>query len=530
MSLLILFLVLMIIPYSYLSITTDHKFYSPDETANYVFTKNFIETNSLKIPVEINKEVNNVIFPRSVNVYNGFYVPMSFLGLPIFYGLIGKVIGLKAIIFLTPILSLLSVFLFFLIVREIFDKNIALVSAILLLLNPIYWYLAGKAMLHNNLFLFLVIAGLFLLLKAQKEEKTIFYTISAICFGFSIWTRTSEIVWVGVLLLLFYWYHRKNVKGLNALVFSVGFCGMVLLLFVANYLTYDNVFRSGYSSLESTVQTPLISIIKQIFLPFGFNVKHLVFHVWEFFVKYLWFITIPAIWYMLKCAREEKADTKKFYLVTTIFLTLYLLVYYGSYWPWGEYGQPMEPQILIGSPHFRYWLPIFIFSIPFLAQFLVEGIPYLYKFKKTAKGISIVIVIILLLVFSFSNVYYSTQEGWLKMKVDIQDFRPRIEKISALVETNAVLIVPDWADRIFFPEHLVIHSWGDKRIYANDSYQEVAKLLKKGPIYYYSADSNEDIDSLSSTIKKYGLSLIFVEDIFKGEKLYQVTYDRAENN
>src|SRR3989339_151085 len=174
-KLLILFIVVMIIPYCYLSFTTDHKFYSPDETANFVFTKQFIEHSNLNIEIPLNRAVNNVIFPRSVNVLNGNFVPMSFLGLPVFYGLIGKIIGIDLVTFITPILSLIGVFLFYLIIKEVFDKNIAFLSGLFLLFNPVYWYLGGKAMLHNNLFVFFIILGLCLLLLALRRKNIFLY-------------------------------------------------------------------------------------------------------------------------------------------------------------------------------------------------------------------------------------------------------------------------------------------------------------------------------------------------------------------
>lgn len=509
-----------------MSLTTDQKFYSPDETANFVFTKQFIEHSNLNILITLNKTVNNVIFPRSVNVLNGNFVPMSFLGLPVFYGLIGKIIGINLVTFLTPLLSLIAVFLFYLIIKGIFNKNIAFISGLLLLFNPVYWYLGGKAMLHNNLFVFFVILGLWMLLLALRKSNIILYGISAIIFGASIWTRTSEIVWVGLLILIFYVVNRKNVRYRDLIIFIIGFCGMLGLLLFVNHSVYNNIFRSGYSSLENNSKTGLSSLLAQIVLPFGFKIRIIIFHIWEFFIKYIWFITLPALWGFIYFSKRGLSNLQKAYLYSTGLISIYLLSYYGSYWPWGEYGQPSTPEVLIGSPHLRYWLPVLIFLTPFVAIFIIEVLPRLFKSKKTLSLMIPAVFLTLLICFSVSTVFYNPQEGFIKIKNDISEFKPQIEKVNSLVENTAIIIVPDWADRIFFPEYQVIHSLGNKKVYGGDSYMEAAKLTHSVPVYYYSADSDKDIATLSHILKEYKINLKFISEIYKGVKLYQFNYEQ----
>ena len=61
---------------------------SPDENANFVFVKHFIQYNDLKIPFESNPE--NIIRPRSVNILNSDYVPGSFVGLIILFHAVSR--------------------------------------------------------------------------------------------------------------------------------------------------------------------------------------------------------------------------------------------------------------------------------------------------------------------------------------------------------------------------------------------------------------------------------------------------------
>jgi 4-amino-4-deoxy-L-arabinose transferase-like glycosyltransferase len=531
-SLLVLFIILMITPYCYLAITTDHKFYSPDETANFVFTKQFIENSTFSIETQINTEVNNAIFPRSVNVTDGNFVPMSFLGLLIFYGLAGKLFSIYIVTFLTPLLSLLGVFLFFKVIDSIFNKNTALFASLCLLFNPIYWYLAGKSMMHNNLFVFFIILGLWLLIKALSEDrfKTIFFSLSAIVFGVSIWTRTSEIIWVGILLLIFYIVNKKMIQGKYFFLFLSIFCIMIGALFAINYSIYSSLFRTGYSSLEGQANNSIIALFQQILLPFGFSLKNIGFHIWEFFIKYLWFLTLPGIWGIILFSKIKKTSLQKSYLLSTILISIYLLIYYGSYWPWGQYGQPSEPEVLIGSPHLRYWLPILVLSLPFIYIFIEKVLPKLFSYIKEKKVILVSLIIFFSILISFSThqVFYSPKEGYVKIKNDIEDFSPRLEKVSELIEPDSIIIVPAWADRVFYPEYDVIHSLGDKLIYQNNIYDEVKKLAELRPVYYYSANSDQDITSLNNTeFIPRNLVLVEVLPIFKGEKLYKLsTYEQ----
>lgn len=518
----------MIIPYSYLSLQTDHKFYSPDETANFVFTKQFIEHSTFTIDTPINEVVNNSVFPRSVNVTNGKFVPMSFLGLLILYGLVGKVFSIYIITFLTPLLSLLGVFLFYKIIDSIFNKNTALFSSLCLLFNPIYWYLAGKSMMHNNLFVFFLILGLWLLIKAisLNRFKTLLYILSSVVFGLSIWTRTSEIIWVGILLLVFYVLNKKMIQGKYFILFLSVFIVMIGALFAINYSIYNSLFRTGYSSLEGQSSNSIITLFLQIFLPFGFSLKNIAFHVWEFFIKYLWFLTLPGIWGILIFSKLKKTPLQAAYFLSTILISLYLLIYYGSYWPWGQYGQPAEPEILIGGPHLRYWLPILLLILPFIYIFIEKVLPKLFSYLKEKKVvmISIILFFSILVSFSANQVFYSPKEGYVKIKNDINDFFPRLKKVSLQIEPNSVIIVPAWADRVFYPQYDVIHSLGDKLIYGANIYDEVKKLTTLRPVYYYSANSVEDIDALNqSEFIPRDLILTEVVPIFKGEKLYKLS-------
>ncbi len=74
---------------------------SPDENANYYFSRLVAEESTLKKYEPLNENIDAIVHPRSVNVNRDNYlVPGSFLGLPIIYGIIGKIFTPNIIIFL----------------------------------------------------------------------------------------------------------------------------------------------------------------------------------------------------------------------------------------------------------------------------------------------------------------------------------------------------------------------------------------------------------------------------------------------
>lgn len=517
------FILCMVYPYFYLSIHTQ-KFYSPDETANFVFTKAFIESNKLYLEEPLNQEVGNILLPRSVNINGEKLVPQSFVGLPVILGLIGKVITIKYIVFLNPTLALIGVLLFYFLIKRIFNENIALLSSLLILFNPVYWYLGGKSMMHHSLLIFLLLDGLLILFQAKDKRSTLLYIVSAFFFGLTIWVRTSEIIWIGLLLLSFLIIFRTEIRKKDFFSFLITLTLMVTILLAINYSIYNFIFRTGYNSLESPTSFGALSLIGQVFIPFGFNVKILWFHFSEFLLKYSWLSTLPGIFGITYYAKLKKTKEQLYFLIISIICSIYLVLFYGSYWPWGQSGQPTEPQIMIGAPHLRYWLAILLFLSPFIIIFLTKVIPQIYKIKSTKLPVIIVTLFIsITLLFSINQVFYDPHEGFLKIKQDIQEFSPRLDRVTEIVEKDSILVVPDWADRIFFPEFKVIQGIDDELVHSGNVYKKLPIVLNQHPVYFYSAHSEEDIQQINKIeLNQLQLKLEKVTEIYKGEKLYKL--------
>ena len=100
------------------------KFFSPDENANYVFTKLYQESNQLYIFEKYNMIASDVIHPRSYFSHEGNLKPLSFLGIIIIYGDLAKIFGQAIIPFLTPLFAALGLLFFYLLMSSLlFSKS-----------------------------------------------------------------------------------------------------------------------------------------------------------------------------------------------------------------------------------------------------------------------------------------------------------------------------------------------------------------------------------------------------------------------
>jgi asparagine N-glycosylation enzyme membrane subunit Stt3 len=152
------------------------KWTSPDETANYFFSKRFSETGQLAYFDQAAIIGDNLVMPRSLRSDFGWVKPVSFLGIILTYGSIGAQLGVGVIPFLTPFFAALGIIIFYLLVSRIFEnQRVGLVSSFLLASFPVYIYYTVRSMFHNVLFIVFLLIGAYLLLLAlgAKQKRNI---------------------------------------------------------------------------------------------------------------------------------------------------------------------------------------------------------------------------------------------------------------------------------------------------------------------------------------------------------------------
>lgn len=191
------------------------KFTSPDETVNYYFAKLYAEKSELRLYEPLNPEVGGIIYPRNAFAEGDYILPGSFLGLPFYYGLTGKIFGNWIILFITPFLAVLGAVFFYKLLKKIFPEKIAFLSALLLFIQPVYWFYSAKGMWHNVPFLSLLMVGLYFLTKLA-EKKPLDYFFSGLFLALALAFRSAEAVYAAPILfvLVILFWHKISKKYL----------------------------------------------------------------------------------------------------------------------------------------------------------------------------------------------------------------------------------------------------------------------------------------------------------------------------
>jgi len=140
----------------------------------------------------------------------GFYI-LSTLSMVFF--------GLKdyAVLYTSAFFGALSVWLVYLIVKGVFDRNTALLSAFLLAVSP-YHIIYSRSAYANASAAFFILCGIYFYLKSVDSEKTVFMVFSGLCLGYAVTCHPSQL-WVAAIFLIDLLFFRK-IKRLIVLASS----------------------------------------------------------------------------------------------------------------------------------------------------------------------------------------------------------------------------------------------------------------------------------------------------------------------
>jgi hypothetical protein len=534
--------------YSFLSFTSASgnvvRLNSPDETANYFFARTYAASGAIGYTEQLLEASKGVVHPRSMTTAGDRVVPVGFLGLAVLYGVIAKLVGSAGILFLTPFLAVLSAFLFYLFLSHIFARRVAALSAVLLLIHPAYWYYASRGMLPNVLFIDLLLAGALFLVMAYKKNHALFYLLGGFFVGLSLTVRLSEIIWVfsAIALAAVCMLGRRLVIATPLFVLG---CALPLAgLFLMNTSVYGHPFIFGYQSAATyesaasfdrvialisssdwqkigELKSELGGMFAQLrayAFPFGFDPPTFTKHFQQYGVGMFWWFTLPAIFGVLLTLRRGLYE---FFLERKRGLLLFLLISGGvGYWLVAFYGSwvffdNISEEVTIGNSYVRYWLPLYLLSIPFVATTFVS-------FLRGGRGrLSRTLIacatVIVMMFFSGKAVLYEYRDSIFPVAENIRSYHRSAAWIVQMTEPDAV-IFSERSDKNFFPERKVAQSFPN--LAERDL---VPPLFDRVPVYYYSMWTPEDAAYVSRRyFAEYELKLEPVALFERGERLYRV--------
>lgn len=523
--------------YSYLAIYATRSgntiLNSPDETANFLFIKRMASSQDLYIYEPLNQNIDPIVKPRSVNVYNNNLVPGGFLGLILIYGIIARVLGTGIVLYLTPIITAITVFFFYSIIKRIFNSSIALFASILFLSHPAVWYYSARGLLPNIVFVdFLIIGFYFLSIKQDikrfangsclREIKQVFIIIfSALFIGLAISIRPSEALWIFVSLFIYVIFHRKKIRISQVITFLFVMFLIFIPTFYYNYKIYGSFLNTGYfaspneflpAEFYRVENHPILTAFISFFMPFGFNLKALIKNFYYYFIWIFWYLSLPAILGFILCMKKNIRDRLKTkYLIFSVLVFLFYIIYYGS---WQVYDN-ISKEVTIGVSYVRYWLPIFVISLPFIA-FFFNNISKSLKTKRV-KISFLFFCFIVFFVLSSYTAFWGTNESLAQVRKNLVQYNAISKQVSQLTENDAVIIT-ERSDKIFFPMRKVID-------YSNTDiplFENLEILHTRAPIYYFTNLSAYDIDYLNEKKLPKGLRFELKQPIENDYFLYQL--------
>ncbi|MBI5022912.1 MAG: hypothetical protein HZC05_01965 [Candidatus Magasanikbacteria bacterium] len=282
----------------------------------------------------------------------------------------------------------------------------------------------------------------------------------------AIYVRPSEIVWLSALGAAWLIAARKAWSWREYFFCGVGLALTAILFFATQTAFYGSALASGYvrPTIDGaggiiTAGPQGIGLINAIFLPFGWRSLNILRNVWAYFFSLfvVWtFLAVIGLGLSMlvllrhrlsknsHCERSEAIS----YIIVFLLVSIYLLIFYGS---WQFYDNLLRVPS-IGTSYVRYFLPIYVFGLPFLSFFLL----WLWQ-RKIIFKIAAAVLFLALIINSFSAVF-APLEGLSAVKATVTQYSKWQEKIYALTESNAV-IVTRYADKYLFPERKIIPGW-----------------------------------------------------------------------
>jgi hypothetical protein len=555
------------------------KWQSPDETANYTFAKIYAETSKISFFEKYNLIADDIIHPRSMRSDFGEVKPVSFLGIILIYGAMAKILGTALIPYFTPFFGSIAIIFYYLLIQKIFGRKNALISSFLLTFFPVLLYYSARAMFHNVLFISLfVIGAYFLVLASEKRLGRYGYLNYFFCFiagsalGGSLMARTSELIWVGPVLLILWMLNIKRFHPAKALIFLVSLAIFMLPMFSWNYYLYGSAFRGGYVEMNTAITNitqgvselksnstnteikPIqkyLKVLKDNLFYFGINFHQSKNAFNNYFVKmFAWLFYLSVLGAVI-LALNRHYWKKRYgaFIISWLLSSVILIIYYGS---WRFNDNPDPSRATIGNSYTRYWLPIYLGAIP-LASLSLMRLSSAIVFFKVREGeitgqswpkklkrqfsylrpgvfrFGVLSIAILLLILNFSAfTLYGSEEGLFYSYYNQLQGKSEYDKIIDSTEENAV-IVTFYYDKIVFPQRKVIignlNDVNMNKIYST--------LAKKMPVYYLHFKLNKnDIDYLNqSRLADLDLKIKNTTTLSKSFGLYQLEYSpKADDN
>jgi hypothetical protein len=179
----------------------------------------------------------------------------------------------------------------------------------------------------------------------------------------------------------------------------------------------------------------------------------------------------------------------------------------------------------LGTSYLRYWLPIYIISLPFLAMAIAQTARLAGLMVKDKIGVQIIKIsvsaglIILLLWPSVNLVTRETDESLFLLK-NLNENRIKSELINKIVKEEDIVIMYKQADKIFFPARKKLIT----ELAVAADYLAVKRLSRLRDIYYYTFAPASTVEFISRRdFEPYGLKITEGKRVLGQDWIYKIS-------
>jgi len=472
-------------------------FNTPDETANYFFADHLVETGKITVPEERNKLTSDLslVHPRSTTVVDNQLAPGSLLGFILLLESFGRVLSPAVVPFVVPLLAIGGLLTLYSLVKRWFGQSMAWWAIFFVAIMPGYWYYHSRSLFSNGAFVDLIIIALWYIQRHIDRQKWVDLLIGALFVGLALTLRTTELIWVLGLVGIFTasqlpWRRWPLVGGLIGLGIGASFVPILQL----QQATYGSWLSTGYvpAGIEQVGEGGYwaVTLIKQFFLPFGFDISSIAYFVYQYVVKLHWWPVLLAscglALLMMKIIKQEVITNQwKIYLALAGFVSTFIFIYYGSWF----FFNNLSGLALIGSSQVRYLLPVYIMLAPLMAYFvtiLLQAVP-----TRRMQIVSGGVIVGLTLFFSIHTVVFAGSESLTAVYHTVRDYH-QIQQLTVTMTEDDAVIVTSYNDKVFFPSRGVITYWREPHFIAS-----IQQLATVHPVYFYIIDKENELKYLA---------------------------------
>ncbi|HEY4685491.1 MAG TPA: glycosyltransferase family 39 protein [Dehalococcoidia bacterium] len=482
-------------------------FNTPDETSDYLFTKTFAEHGRLWYTEEYTSlDEENLLHPRGAMTHDGRIVPYSFLGLPLVYGVIYRVVG-DHLQYISFVLAAVSAWALYRSTSLLFGARAWEAWTVALGFSPLIYYL-NRPYMNAAPALTLFFVGIWLFARYLRGDQRRDLKLAACAMALVVLFRYEYVLFVTPLALwALYVKHGSLLSRSYRWDCAAYFAALLLLVALPvaalNHYIYGDVFTYG-PGLFNEVYFPergatpdaswlesLGRSLRSVLLPsYPFDPLQVLTNVPRLTA---WTMPVFTLTAALGIAMLIRARSVSLWRMAPLsLLVVYVLFYRGSGNTWDASGT--EPGLEVAVV--RYWLPVYTLLF-FLAVYALRAM--------RDQAVKLVLVGALLLTGPVS--VYSLADGSLLTGRDtIKAYEAWVGNVLLPNTEENALIFVGRTDKRIAAYRDVATWWNGAEFYDVEKVAaSMVRVVPNGrPLYIYK-EPEVDIPALNDVLARYGL-------------------------